>query len=550
MTGMPRINDSARRTLQTRKKASFNRRDLSVGGDASAEASIGLDRSALDRARLSRDARFDGKFFIAVTSTGIYCRPVCPAPASKSKNVRYYPTAAAAAEAGFRPCLRCRPEAAPGTPAWLGTSAVVRRALRLIQDGALDELSVDELASRIGLGSRHLNRLFTQYVGASPLAVAQTRRLHFAKRLLDDTDLPITQIALAAGFGSLRRFNDAFHKTYQRAPRELRKSRRGAPGGGDEVVLKLAFRPPYDWLHVRDFLATRAVPGVERVDERGYARTVRSENGYAIVCVRELAIENALELHVHGAAPADLFQISAAARRVFDLASDPARIAAAFGSDTLLAPLLKARPGLRIPGAWDPFECAVRAVLGQQVSVAAARTLAARLVARAGERIADGVDGLTHTFPSPASLAAVDLDGVGVTGARIAALRALARAVADGQLDFSASVDEVMTKLMSLPGFGAWTAQYIALRALGEPDAFPAGDLVLRRMAGNGALLANRALQERAEAWRPWRGYAVMHLWRAASDAAATRGREEPRKTTKRNKNSLRRKPGGTVALA
>jgi AraC family transcriptional regulator of adaptative response / DNA-3-methyladenine glycosylase II len=309
MTGMPRINDSARRTLQTRRKASFSRRDLSAACDASVEVSIGLDRSALDRARLSRDARFDGKFFIAVTSTGIYCRPVCPAPASKSKNVRYYASAAAAAEAGFRPCLRCRPEAAPGTPAWLGTSAVVRRALRLIQDGALDELSVDELAARIGLGSRHLNRLFTQYVGASPLAVAQTRRLHFAKRLLDDTDLPITQIALAAGFGSLRRFNDAFHKTYRRAPRELRKSRRGAPGGGDEVVLKLAFRPPYDWSHVRDFLATRAVPGVERVDARGYARTVRSESGYAIVCVRGLAGENALELRVRGAAPPDLLQI-------------------------------------------------------------------------------------------------------------------------------------------------------------------------------------------------------------------------------------------------
>ena len=254
-------------------------------------------------------------------------------------------------------------------------------------------------------------------------------------------------------------------------------------------MLKLAFRPPYDWLHVRDFLATRAVPGVERVDDRGYARTVQSESGYAIVCIRALAGENALELRVRGAAPADLFQISGAARRVFDLASDPARIAAAFSSDELLAPLLKARPGLRIPGAWDPFECAVRAVLGQQVSVAAARTLASRVVARVGERIADGVDGLTHTFPSPAALAAADLDGLGVTGARITALRTLARAVTDRALDFSANVDEVMTALMSLPGFGAWTAQYIALRALGEPDAFPAGDLVLRRMAETASCL-------------------------------------------------------------
>lgn len=479
---------------------------------------LGLDRNALERARLSRDRRFDGKFFIAVTSTGIYCRPVCPAPTCKSSNVRYYPTAAAAAEAGFRPCLRCRPEAAPGTPAWLGTSAVVRRALRLIQDGALDEMSVDELATRIGIGPRHLHRLFTQHVGASPLAVAQTRRLHFAKRLLDDTDLPITQIALAAGFGSLRRFNDTFQRTYRRAPRELRRqSANRATTGTDEVALKLAFRPPYDWAHVRDFLATRAMPGVERVDERGYARTLAMENGHAIVSVRALEAEDALELRVHGAPPSALFHISAAARRMFDLAADPTRIALTFKSDRLLSQLVRSRPGLRIPGAWDPFECAVRAVLGQQVTVAAARTLAARIVARVGHPIADGVAGLTHLFPSPAALAEANLDGLGITGARIAALHALARAVAAGKLDFGASVEEVTTTLASLPGFGAWTAQYIALRALDEPDAFPSGDLILRRMAApEDTPLTTRQLEARAESWRPWRGYAVMHLWRAA----------------------------------
>jgi AraC family transcriptional regulator of adaptative response / DNA-3-methyladenine glycosylase II len=478
---------------------------------------LGLDQAALDRARISRDPRFDGKFFIAVTTTGVYCRPVCPAPSPKQKNVRYYASAAAAAEAGFRPCLRCRPEAAPGTPAWLGASAVVRRALGLIQNGALDDISVDALATRVGLGARHLNRLFTQHVGASPLAVAQTRRLHFAKRLLDETDLPITQIALASGFGSLRRFNDAFQKTYQRAPRELRRSGRRAAGAGEEIVMRFAYRPPYDWAHVRDFLATRAMPGVERVDARGYARTLASGGGCALICMRALEDQNALELRVRGAAAADLFQISAAARRVFDLAADPASIAASFRGDKLLAPLIKARPGLRIPGAWDPFECAVRAVLGQQVSVAAARTLAARLVARAGAPIG-GDDGLTHLFPAPAALAAANLDGLGITGARVAALHALSRAVAAGELSFAMSADEFTTKLASLPGFGVWTAQYIALRALGEPDAFPSGDLVLRRMAGDGAPLTARALDERAEHWRPWRGYAVMHLWRAAAD--------------------------------
>ena len=483
----------------------------------------GLDGAALDRARISRDPRFDGRFFIAVKTTGIYCRPVCPAPSPKRTNIRYYATAAAAAEAGFRPCLRCRPEAAPGTPAWLGTSAAVRRALRLIQDGALDRLSVDELATKIGIGPRHLHRLFIQHVGASPLAVAQTRRLHFAKRLLDETRLPITEIALASGFGSLRRFNDAFRKTYRRAPRELRRTKHEADAAGDEVILKLSYRPPYDWAQVRDFLATRAIPGVERVDDDGYARTIATDDGHAIVSVQHLPAANALALRVRGAAPAHLFRISAAARRMFDLAADPVRIAAGFRSDPLLSPLVKLRPGLRIPGAWDPFECAVRAVLGQQVSVAAARTLASRLVNRTGQPI-NGSDGLTHLFPAPPVLAAANLDGLGITGARIAALHTLARATAEGQLDFTAGVEDVAQAIAELPGFGEWTAQYIALRALGAPDAFPTGDLVLRRLAaGDGPPLTIRALQQRAERWRPWRGYAVMHLWKAAASSVKSR---------------------------
>ncbi len=493
----------------------------------------GLDHAALDRARVSRDPRFDGKFFIAVKTTGIYCRPICPAPSPKVRNIEYYASAAAAAEAGFRPCLRCRPEAAPGTPAWLGTSAVVRRALRLIQDGALDRGSVDELAAKIGIGPRHLHRLFVQHVGASPIAVAQTRRLHFAKRLLDETHLSITQIALASGFGSLRRFNDAFQKTYARAPRELRRLRRDTRSDDSEVVLRLAYRPPYDWTHVRDFLATRAIPGVERIDEAGYARTVATESGHAIVSVRALVDADALELRVRGAAPSALFQISSTARRVFDLAADPARIADTFRNDERLGALIEARPGLRIPGAWDPFECAVRAVLGQQVSVAAARTLAMRLVNRAGRRIGDDPEGLTHLFPSPEELAVVNLDGLGITGARIAALRALSVAVAQRQLDFSHPVEDVIRGITALPGFGAWTAQYIALRALGEPDAFPTGDLVLRRLASSTETpLTTRELEERAESWRPWRGYAVMHLWKAAGalQAAQTAGSKTSRR--------------------
>jgi AraC family transcriptional regulator, regulatory protein of adaptative response / DNA-3-methyladenine glycosylase II len=480
---------------------------------------LGLDRTALDRARLSRDARFDGKFFIAVTTTGIYCRPVCAAPSPRPAHVRYYSTAAAASEAGFRPCLRCRPEAAPGTPAWLGTSAVVRRALRLIHDGALDDRSVQALALRVGVGQRHLDRLFARHVGASPLAVAQTRRLHFAKRLIDETDLPITDIALASGYGSLRRFNDTFQKIYQRAPRELRRQRgeQSKSAVGDAVALRLTYRPPYDWEHVRAFLALRTIPGVEHVGAEGYARTVAVENGHAFVNVRPIAGSHALELRVRAAAPGALFQLSSAARRMFDVAADPALIVQALKGDALLAPLVRERPGLRIPGAWDPFECTVRAVLGQQVSVAAGRTFAARIVARAGRRVDGGGDALTHLFPAPAELAEANLDGLGITGGRIAALKALACAVAERRIDFHAPADEVCARLAELPGFGDWTAQYVALRALGEPDAFPSGDLILRRaVAAGGPSLSTRQLAARAEAWRPWRAYAVMHLWRSS----------------------------------
>jgi AraC family transcriptional regulator of adaptative response / DNA-3-methyladenine glycosylase II len=420
--------------------------------------------------------------------------------------------------------LRCRPEAAPGTPGWLGTSAVVRRALRLIQEGVLDEISVDDLAARIGIGPRHLHRLFTKHVGASPIAVAQTRRLHFAKRLLDETDLPITQIALASGFGSLRRFNYTFQQTYNRAPRDIRRQRRGgvAAADADEVVLKLSFRPPYDWPQVRDFLAARAIAGVERVDERGYARTVKSGADQAIVCIRALDREDALELRVRGAAPTMLFQISTTARRMFDLSADPTRIAAAFKADDLLAPLVKRRPGLRIPGSWDIFECAVRALLGEHIDAATARKSAARIVARAGEPIVEVVEGLTHFFPTPQALATADFGGLGLAASRAAAIRALACAAHEGQIDFSAGVEEIIATLSKLPGFDVAAAQYVALCALGEPDAFPRGDLIVRRMAGSQRKpLTARELDARMEAWRPWRGYALIHLWEAAEHEQA-----------------------------
>jgi AraC family transcriptional regulator of adaptative response / DNA-3-methyladenine glycosylase II len=475
----------------------------------------GFDIRALDRARISRDPRFDGKFFIAVTSTRIYCRPVCPVRSPKRSNIRYYPTAAAAAEAGYRPCLRCRPEAAPGTPAWLGSSAVARRALRLIDEGALDRDSVDALANRLGIGSRHLHRLFVRHVGASPITVAQTRRLHFAKRLLDDTNLPITEIALAAGFGSLRRFNSTFQQTYGRAPRELRKrTAANSSSQRGEVVLKLAYRPPYDWSQVRQFFALRAIPGVERVDDRGYARTVRGESGPVVICIRPVEGEDALELRVQGAASRSLFHLSSTARRVFDLASDPARIVLAFRTDALLGPFIKRSPGVRIPGIWDPFEGCVRAVLEQHVKVAAAQGQLARLVARVTQPVATGEGELTCLFPTPQELVDADLDGLDLTDDCIITLRALAQAVNNGALAFDRSGEEIQAAFEALPGVGIWAAEYLALRVLNEPDAFPASDVVLRNAAGAGKkLLPVKQLEAMAETWRPWRGYAAMHLW-------------------------------------
>jgi AraC family transcriptional regulator of adaptative response / DNA-3-methyladenine glycosylase II len=500
---------------------------------------LGLTRDMLDRARRSRDARFDGKFFIAVTSTRIYCRPICPAKLAGDANVRYYASAAEAAAAGFRPCLRCRPETAPGSAAWMGTSAVVQRALRLIQDGALDGSSIDELAMRLGVGVRHLSRLFARHVGASPIGVAQTRRLHFAKQLLDETRLPITEVALASGFGSVRRFNDVFKAMYRRPPRELRKIR-GADarqGSDREITLRLSYRPPYDWPHLHRFLTRRAIDGVESVAAGAYARTVRTAGGHAFLQVRPVAGADALELRIRGGESADLLSLSSLVRRMFDLSADPAKITVALQRDPRLAALVRQRPGLRIPGTWDPFESGVRAIVGQQISVAAGRTLLTRLVERAGARVADNAYGLSHLFPTPKSLAQSNLEDLGIPRARISALQGFARAVAAGAIAFNASSERVVRALLELPGVGPWTAGYVALRGLAVPDGFPAGDLILRQQAApDAAALSARELDARAQLWRPFRGYAVMHLWQASADSTGqTTGKPSsaPRQSTR-----------------
>jgi len=409
--------------------------------------------------------------------------------------------------------------------AWLGTSAVVGRALRMIEEGFLDRSSVEELAARLGLGARHLHRLFVQHVGAPPVSMAQTRRLHFAKRLLDETTLPITDIAFAAGFNSVRRFNSAFQQTFRRPPRDFRRNRHERPvNHQDEIVLRLTYRPPYDWEQVREFLAARAVAGVELVDGIAYMRTVATGSGCAVVRLSPVKGEDALELRVIGATPSSLLQISSAARRVFDIAADPSVIIPAFRDDPLLGPLARKRPGLRIPGVWDPFECAVRAVVGQQIGIRGACTLAARLVQCCGSCIRSSSGRLTHLFPTAAQVAAADLSRLGLTRARVEALRSLAKAAAEGTLDWQAAPEHLWFSLTALAGIGEWTAEYVALRALGEPDAFPASDLVLRRMAAGPDCppLSVRAMEQRAKSWRPWRGYAAMYLWRAAADQART----------------------------
>jgi AraC family transcriptional regulator of adaptative response / DNA-3-methyladenine glycosylase II len=482
------------------------------------------DPRICEQARLSRDARFDGLFFSAVTSTRIYCRPICPAPTPRREHVRYFGNAAAAESAGFRPCLRCRPELAPGNDAWRRGETAMARALQLIDNGALAEQSLGVLAQRVNLGERQLRRLFVDKLGASPHSVHATRRLLFAKQLLTETALPVTQVALAAGFRSLRRFNAAFLDAYRMAPRELR--RRPVAVGAGPLTLRLAYRPPYAFAALLDFLRGRALPGIEAVDATSYAR-VFALDASAFGWMRVDAWpgdEHALRLQLHCPQPSRLLELVTRLRRMFDLDADPQAIRAALGEDARLRPLLRAHPGLRLPGGWDGFEIAVRAVLGQQVSVAAARTLASRLVQRFGAELPIAfAAGLDRLFPTPEALADADLTTIGLTRARAETVRGVARAMLDGRVDFriERTLEECVARWTALPGIGAWTAHYIALRALGHPDAFPADDLVLRRAAADaGETLSARMLTARAQAWRPWRAYAVMHLWRSASQPA------------------------------
>ncbi len=492
-----------------------------------------LDDDACYRAFLMRDSRLDGRIFAGVRTTGIYCRPVCPARTPKRENMTFHPSAAAAQAAGFRPCLRCRPETSPDLGSWNGTSNTVSRALSLIEQGAMDAGDVEALADRLGVGERQLRRLFRQHLGASPVAVAQTRRVLLAKQLIHETRLPMAEVALASGFGSVRRFNETFQQLFNRPPSALRRT-----GGADvsasegAAILRLPYRAPYDWEAMLAFLTLRAIPGVEVILGRRYARTLAVGEARGVVMVEPGAgdwLKVTLRFPKVHAWPAVIAKV----RRVFDLAADPALIGAHLSLDPELAPLVARRPGLRAAGAWDGFELSVRAVLGQQITVTAARNLAGRLALEHGERLNDDAAatmGLTHLFPTPQALATLDVESLPMPRARGRALTGIAAtAVSDPDLfGMRRSLEEAVAKLVALPGIGEWTAQYIAMRALREPDAFPHADIGLMRALEDeeGKRPTPLELLARAEQWRPWRAYAASHLWAhdAQSDPTISKG--------------------------
>jgi len=478
---------------------------------------MSLDPEACYRALKTHDPRFDGRFFVGVSSTRIYCRPVCTVRMPRRENCHFYASAAAAEVAGYRPCLRCRPELAPGNASVDAVARLAQGAVDLIENGVLDAGGIEHLSSRVGVTSRHLRRIFDAEFGVSPIEYAQTQRLLLAKRLLTDTALPVTEVALASGFASVRRFNALFKERYRMSPGRLREAggRRSLPAA---LAFELAFRPPYDWEAMLAFLRRRAIAGIEEVSDDAYARTVsiahRGSQHVGRVEVRLAPRKPALRVSVSPSLARAVPAVLTRVKHAFDLACDPVVVAASLG------PLAAARPGLRVPGTFDGFELAVRAVVGQQVSVRSARTVLGRIARTFGALVtAGGDDAPVRVFPTAARIAALtpeELAGLGVTKARARTLVELAAAVAAGtlRLEPGSDVEATVDALTALPGIGAWTANYIAMRALRWPDAFLAGDLIVLKALGE--TRPARALRA-SEAWRPWRSYAVMHLWSNAT---------------------------------
>jgi AraC family transcriptional regulator, regulatory protein of adaptative response / DNA-3-methyladenine glycosylase II len=532
-----------------------------IGGTAWHDAGVIEDPDRCYQAAHSKDARFDGVFFVGVTSTGIYCRPSCPARTPKRENVRFYASAAAAQQAGFRACLRCRPDATPGSPEWNMRADVVARAMRLIRDGIVDREGVEGLARRLGYSVRQLNRVVTAEIGTGPLAIARAQRSQTARILLETTALPIAHVAFAAGFSSVRQCNETMRQIFADTPRGLRARALGtrAPRrsrGGEEVVsgvrLRLPGRRPFDPESVLAFLGTRAVPGIEACEGATYRRSLRLPHGHAVVALTatDSGLEGPafVEGDLHLSDLRDLTTAVARCRQLLDLDADPVAILEALGPDPLIGPLVAAQPGLRVPGAVDGFELAVRTVIGQQVSVPGARTIAGRLVQLAGEAIPEPMGGITHLFPSPDALIALAEDdpaAFSMPGNRRRALVALAEAVGSGAVIIDPGTDpsELRAALVGLPGIGPWTAEYVAMRALRDPDAVLPTDTGIRRAArALGQPDDPMHLSALTEAWRPWRSYAMVHLWAlpTATPTAATPTTATPTTAAPRTKRSLK----------
>ncbi len=463
------------------------------------------------RACASGDARFDGVFYVAVTSTKIYCRPSCPARTPLRANCRFFPSAAACQLNGFRACKRCRPDSVPGSPEWSARSDVAARAVRLIADGVVDREGVPGLARKLAYSERQLQRLLVQELGAGPLALARSQRAQTARTLVETTELPFTEIAFAAGFGSIRQFNDTIAEVFASSPTELRN--RVAKTARGSLAVKLAAREPFPAERVVQFLAARQLPGIEAIEGNTYRRTMALPGGSGVATIRPAsgAVFASLELDdVRDVAPA-----VARIRRLFDLDADPVAIDSLLGHDPRLAPSIRRFPGQRVPGAVDGFEMAVRAIVGQQVSVAGARTVVGRIVTRCGAEITTGHADLNRRFPDCVAAAVADLDGIGMPTARIATVQRLASALANGDITLDAGSDRGATraKLLALKGIGPWTADYIAMRALGEPDALLPTDLGVKK--GAALLGIDGDLEAYSQRWRPFRSYALMHCWNA-----------------------------------
>ncbi|HEX6392285.1 MAG TPA: AlkA N-terminal domain-containing protein [Acidimicrobiales bacterium] len=492
-----------------------------------------MDDEHCYRAASSRDGRFDGAFFTAVLTTGIYCRPSCPAVTPKRKNVRFYATAAAAQEAGFRACKRCRPDAAPGSPEWVGRADVVARTMRLIGDGVVEREGVSGLARRIGYSTRQLHRLVFAELGTGPLSLARARRVQHARMLLETTDIPITDVAWASGFGSVRQFNDCVRQVYALSPSDIRGAgavkRRSRPAAGQAIEVQLAYRRPIELSDLLGFIGTRAVPGVETWDGLTYSRVLALPHGEGFVSVgangstsREQRADRPIgsgyvTCRLELQDTRDFTTAVARLRALLDLDSDPVAVSTILGADPLMAPLVSARPGLRIPGSVDGSEIALRAVLGQQVSVTGARTLAARLVQMFGKSVEQPRDGLTHAFPSVDAIASADPSLLPLPAARAEAIVTLARSLADGiiQIDPGADRDETEAAMRALPGIGRWTSSYVRMRGLGDPDVFMETDLGVKRTIANQRGIGAIA----GEQFRPWRSYVTVHLWTAPQAA-------------------------------